>query len=679
MTNGFRFCISATFTAEPLERVIQFWARELETEFEPRFAPYHQVLQTLLDPASDFASNRRGLNVVLVRPEDIGQNEAIFAEYVEAARQSKFHVPLLFVVCPQVQNEFVLQIPPSASGISYLFWNDPKPRWYNPEGDRLGKIAYSDEGFAGIGTAIVRHAYAISAAPYKVIAVDCDNTLWKGVCGEDGPAGVVLDEPRRFLQQFLLSQREQGMLLSIVSKNNQTDVRETFARHPEFPLRLEHFIDCRINWNPKPENLAAIARSLNLGLDSFIFLDDDARECAEVREELPEVLTLALPPDNEIPSFLRKVWAFDHPAVTDEDRKRSESYQQAQQFGSAIRGAVSMEEFFRSLQLNVTMQPLSAEKLARVAQLTNRTNQFNFTTIRRTEAEVQATLRDGLEWYTADVSDRFGHYGLTGVLALRQHSGDLEVETFLLSCRVLGRGVEYRILRWVGDLALSRKLPEVRIPITATEKNAPARDFLNKVIAESGASGPNFQAEFLSRLVPRAELPIAASDPPEARSTAQRRVVDFARIANELSSEEAIVAKLRGQAISGERGFLANPPATDIEVRLAAIWSELLARPGVSLDDNFFDLGGHSLLAVLLLVRIKEEFGIEIAIDDVYSADMTLDKLARLVEAHQLEASDPAQYAALLQEIEGMSDAEVLEMLAHEEAASRQLHRGSEG
>lgn len=687
MSNGFRFSISATFTAEPVEAVIAFWAKELESEFEVEFAPYNQVMQSLADPASLFAKNRRGLNVILLRAEDLGQFEAYdeaaagqvqtnVTAALEAAAGTAFSVPLLIVTCPaspRFPHEIRVAAPQKA-GVHLLEWQQvaelyPVAEWYNAEGDRLGKIPLTEAGFAALGTAMVRHAVALSSPPYKVIVSDCDNTLWKGVCGEDGPRGVAVDEARWFLHEFLLRQRDAGMLLAMASKNNDPDVLETFAQNPEWPLRADHFTTRRINWRPKTENLPEMAAELGLGLDSFIFLDDDARECAEIREELPEVLMLPLPrADADIPHFLRHVWAFDHPVITAEDRARAESYRQAVEFGRAVHSAVSIEEFFRSLDLRVTIRPLTPDHVARVAQLTQRTNQFNFTTIRRTEAEIAALTAAGVECWTMEVADRFGEYGLTGVLLFEAVDEALRVDSFLLSCRVLGRGVEHHVMRWLGDMALTRGMREIEITAVETAKNAPARQFLSSILGEAAKAGVpyRFSASYLTSLEPSAAVAVPVEDRPKSAAAPKRRI-DFARIARELNTVDAIMARMR-PALGG-RANGSHPPVTELEQKLAAIWSELLGQAAVSLDDNFFDLGGHSLIAVLLLAKIKETIGVEVPIDEVYSGDLTLGKLAAAVESQQLAATDPEEYAALLAELESMSDEEVRELLAREEGS----------
>ncbi len=283
-----------------------------------------------------------------------------------------------------------------------------------------------------------------------------------------------------------MRQRAFGMLLALASKNNLADVMETFARHPEMPLRPEHFSAMRVNWEPKPGNLCSIAEELGLGVDSFLFLDDSAKECAEMREEQPQVLALELP-GGLVERMKRRRNTFwimcgrlDHLGVTEEDRKRAASYEQARGFGQAFQNAHSLEEFMASLQLRVEIEPLAEGQLVRVAQLTQRTNQFNFTTVRRSEAEIRQLLETH-ECLVVKVKDRFGEYGLTGAILFRIEQGTSYIDSFLLSCRVLGRGVEHVIMSYLGKRA---GVQFVEAALKKSGKNQPALQFLRSVGSE---------------------------------------------------------------------------------------------------------------------------------------------------------------------------------------------------
>lgn len=701
-SNPFRFAISATFTAEPIRRTIGFWARQLNADFEVRFAPYNQLLQSLVDPQSELALNTNGVNVLLARLEDLGQFRSgatdphsrieknvhhLIQELLGAS--SRLSAPLIFCLCPSSsaftgEEEFTSRMrslfstaTQGSANVHCLDYCDierlyPVENPLDPEGERLGKIPYTDLYFCALGTSIVRYAHALARPPYKLVALDCDNTLWQGICGEDGPEGVVLDAPRRALQNFMLEQRESGMLLTMASKNNERDVLDTFAVHPEMPLQLRHFAAWRLNWNAKSENVVELAEQLGLGLDSFIFVDDNPKECAEIAGAVPEVLALTLPEDiNQTAHFLAHVWAFDRPVVTEEDRKRNTYYEKAQQFGDEIRSASNLQDFMASLDLRVTLKPMTGDRLARVAQLTQRTNQFNFTTIRRSEADIASILRAGYECYIVEASDRFGDYGLVGVLIVSRTSTELLVDTFLLSCRALGRGVEHRMLAFLGQLAAESGLETVVLTLNPTPKNQPARQFLESIDFGSRVDGSDRTSVILPSSAAQAFVWRASARPSPVRvvseptsQPAHARKVDYACIAGQLSTAEAILQKVRAEV----RPAMARESMTEIETKLAHIWAELLELPTVSRHDNFFDIGGHSLVAVLLLLRIRETFAVELSIDDVYSGTLTLADLATRIETAQLADVDPEEYAALLAEIEGLSDEQARELLEQGQA-----------
>ena len=536
----------------------------------------------------------------------------------------------------------------------------PSPDYEAPGGGHLGHIPYTEAYYTALGTALVRRAHAIARPPYKVIALDCDDTLWKGLCGEDGPGGIALDPPRRELQQFMLEQRQAGVLLTIASKNNDPDVVEAFERNPDMPLQLSHFVARRVNWESKADNLATLAAELDLGLDSFIFVDDNPKECAEVETGVPEVLSVPLPADPEqIPDFLRHVWAFDHAVITDADRERNASYTRAQGFAAGMRSTSNLRQFMAGLELKVRIAPLTPAELPRAAQLTQRTNQFNFTTIRRSESELGRLLDDpAYRCFTVSVSDRFGDYGLTGVVIGSSSGDEFLIDTFLLSCRVLGRGVEHRVMAFLADLGFET----IVVTLVPTSRNSPARQFLDSLGAPDESLTYRFPAETLRGLEWKPVDTPAPAPVPTARGAIERSTPEYVRIARTLSTPAQILAEMRRESRGAMTAPASNPPSTETEIRLAEIWADLLHAPTIAASDNFFDLGGHSLLAVLLLVRIQETFGIELAIDDVYSGALTLAELAE-----RIDMSSP-EYAQLLQEIEALSDEEARRMLAEGES-----------
>jgi FkbH-like protein len=686
--SGPSIVVSATFTADAIEPALAFWMRELGFDYRIQIAPYNQVFQLLLDPAGALAANHDGVNVVLVRFEDWASDEAHpdnaqhFAASLRTAAQS-FAAPLLVCICPPTESRMEQLVATAIAGLTtvHLIAPDeidalyPVAQPHDPHADKLGHIPYTPAYFAALATMIARKIHGLRTPPFKVVALDCDDTLWRGICGEEGPQGVVVDPPRRALQEFMLARHAEGMLLTLCSKNNVEDVLDTFRLHPEMVLRMDHFAAWRINWSSKPANLAALAEDLELGLDSFILVDDNPRECREVEATYPQVLALPLPPDEEIPEFLRHVWAFDRLRLTEEDRARPAMYAQELDRQSAEKQAVSLGDFLRGLHLEVRIAPMSPKDLARVAQLTQRTNQMNFTTVRRSESDIQALLESGkAECLAVHVNDRFGSYGLAGAMIFRSGVDAILVDTFLLSCRALGRGVEHRMLAALGGVAQQRGLAAVEARYVRSQRNRPALLFLENAGLEfQSVRGEallyRFPAEFAARIAyqPSSVLPKALDG--AQPSAASRNGIPYQRISTGLRTIEQIIEQMdsRGADFS-PRGTLVPPvaPRSDLERQLCRIWSTMLNVHPIGIHDNFFDLGGHSLLAVQLLSRLKDELAIELSLEVVYGADFTVAELAKAIELREIEMAGSEQYAALLADVESLTDEEVRELLAKE-------------
>jgi FkbH-like protein len=330
----------------------------------------------------------------------------------------------------------------------------------NPKMWLLAKIPWSESFSQQIAKQIARIVKALKTPARKVLVMDCDNTLWGGVVGEDGLAALEIGEDApgnayAQLQHYVLALRERGILLALVSKNDEAEVWEVFNKHPGMILKREHIAAARINWLPKSQNLRQLANDLNVGSDSLVFIDDSAAECAEVSANAPEVLTLHLSGDAAYNvRLIEESCAFDQLSLTHEDLQRAEMYVQEQEREALRTGVKSMEEYLAGLELCVSIVKITEAQLGRITQLVNKTNQFNLTTIRKTDAEVRALWQDP-SWhlFALSVTDRFGDYGLTGVAFCVERNESLEIETLALSCRVLGRGVETTLLAVLREKA----------------------------------------------------------------------------------------------------------------------------------------------------------------------------------------------------------------------------------
>ena len=317
----------------------------------------------------------------------------------------------------------------------------------------------------------------------KCLVLDLDNTLWGGVLGEDGPAGVALGANypgSAFLefQRHVLDLHARGVILAIASKNNAADVAEMFATNKSMLLTPAHFSAQAVHWRPKSESLREIAAALNIGLEHMVFADDSAAERAEVRQALPGITVIDLPaqPERYAEALLQE-GLFDTLGLSAEDRRRGDLYRQRAE-AEAVRGKVgSVEDYYRDLEMVVSVAPVQATSLTRTAQLTQKTNQFNITTRRYTEAEVARRASDP-DWFVATIAvrDRFGDNGIVGIVMAQKRASTLEIDTVLLSCRVIGRTIETAMLALLCDRARQYGVASLLGTIIPTAKNEPARE-----------------------------------------------------------------------------------------------------------------------------------------------------------------------------------------------------------
>ena len=332
-----------------------------------------------------------------------------------------------------------------------------------------------------------RFLHPITGKTAKCLVLDLDNTLWGGVIGEDGLHGIKvgLEHPGsayRALQRAALDLYHRGIILAVCSKNNPDDAREALQKHDGMLLRPAHFAALRINWNDKGRNLREIAAELNIGIDSLAFFDDNPAERELVRQQVPEVMVLEPPEDpGEFARALRESPVFERLTLSAEDRERGKFYAQDRERGELEQAAGSLEDFYRSLKQEAEMGAVTPATLTRVAQLTQKTNQFNMTTKRYSEAEIAALAADPswcIRWIR--VRDRFGDNGIVGVAMAQDRGGGLwEIDNFLMSCRVIGRTVETAVLASLIEQAKQGRGGASRIGarFIPTKKNAPAKEF----------------------------------------------------------------------------------------------------------------------------------------------------------------------------------------------------------
>lgn len=353
-------------------------------------------------------------------------------------------------------------------------------KWY------LYHQPYTEIFWQEIGAQLGRIIAAEKISPKKCIVLDGDNTLWGGIVGEDGLQGIQLGDEFpgaafRDFQRHLLWLKNRGVFLAVASKNNPADVFEIFDKHDAMVLRKKDIAVFEIGWESKVESIKRIAQKLNIGLDSLVFIDDSSKETGEMRDRLPEVTCLMTPEETAfLPDLLKKTDLFDTVEITDEDRERTEMAV-SEQSRLVLQETMSEEDFRKSLELKVDVFKIEKHHLARVTQLINKTNQFNLTTVRRTQDEVEALIenKDSLV-LGCDVKDRYGAYGLVGVAILKKEDKVGDIDTLLMSCRVLGRGAETAFLAKLAEGAEILSCAEIQGRYIPTPKNNMVREFYKK-------------------------------------------------------------------------------------------------------------------------------------------------------------------------------------------------------
>jgi FkbH-like protein len=361
-----------------------------------------------------------------------------------------------------------------------------KKRWY------LGGMKYSLSGEKTLAREITRTLEAVvGARRKKCLVVDLDNTLWGGVIGEDGPQGVQLSETGegaryKDFQRRIRQLKDLGVILAIVSKNNYGDVEEMFNTHGHMVLKKDDFASLKINWISKPENIAEVAQDLDIGTDSFVFIDDNPAERELVRSAMPEVSVPDFPPDSSLlPDFIEQVYR-DHffaLDLTEEDSQRTETYLQNARRAAERNAAVGVKEYLAALKTKITIWRVSDDDLPRAAQLTQKTNQFNFTTKRYTEQDLQ-DFRNAANSsvYIGSVADKFGENGKTLLAIVKETSSDTaEIDTFLMSCRVMGRFIEDKVFDFLANELRRKGVKKLRLPYLPTKKNMPAKAMLDRL------------------------------------------------------------------------------------------------------------------------------------------------------------------------------------------------------
>lgn len=361
--------------------------------------------------------------------------------------------------------------------------------WHDPVAWNMAKQPLAHALIPYHADNLCRLIAAMRGKSRKALVLDLDNTLWAGVIGDDGITGINIaqgdatGEAHLALQAYALRLREHGVVLAVSSKNTDEIARQVFREHPDMLIREEHIAVFQANWNDKASNLEAIAEALNIGLEAVVFVDDNPAERALVRQRLPMVAVPELPEDPAY--YVRTIAAagyFEAVGFGDEDRKRAQFYSDNAKRVALAANIGGIDDYLRSLQMKIDFRPFDEPGRARIAQLINKSNQFNLTTRRYTEAEIDALIADD-SVFTMQIrlEDSFGDNGMISTIIVRPQGNDWEIDTWLMSCRVLGRRVEEAALAQLVHHGRQRGIERLVGVYRPTERNGIVKDHYAKL------------------------------------------------------------------------------------------------------------------------------------------------------------------------------------------------------
>ena len=459
------------------------WVPEAYRDFlRPRSMEFDEIVRRFRDEAHALLSAFRGRCNAPVVMHNFAPPSYLAAGALDA-RQPQGQQELI-----RRLNDALADISRTITGVHLLDYaalvgRHGAANWYDVRMQHFARAPIAAMMQTHLAAEHLKYLRALNGLSKKCLVVDLDNTLWGGVLGEEGPLGIQLGAtyPGSAFVEFqhrLLDLHTRGVILAVASKNNPSDVDEVFQANPAMVLKKSHFAEMQVHWNSKTVSLPEIARRLNIGLEHCVFADDNPVECEEVRRSLPMVTVIELPSQPERYSeVLLQEGLFDTLGLTDEDRRRGELYRQRAEAETLRASIGSVEDYYRDLQMELSLAPVDRISLPRAAQLTQKTNQFNATTRRYSEADIERRTSDA-NWIVTSIGvrDRFGDNGIVGFVMAHCEDGVLNVDTFLLSCRVIGRGVETAMLAHLCDCARAKEARSLTATVIPSSKNEPVRD-----------------------------------------------------------------------------------------------------------------------------------------------------------------------------------------------------------
>lgn len=629
-----RISIAANFTIEPALDAMQFWCRRLELPMSVALAPYDQIEQQLLQPNAAWFSEA-DTRLVVIDPDawvdangGTGRVET-FLDLLDAHPQRRLAIVLCVLPAPsgdsvraqaarrvagRLLSSPVSEIDGPLLDLSNLAFRYCVNQERSPYIDELGRHPFTLPWLTALGTQLFRQLRADVRRRHKVLVLDCDGTLWDGECA----FAISIPEHKRAFQRSVLRLRASGVILALCTRNRKRDVIDAFS-HPDMCIRLDDIAAIEASWEPKSQSLRRLADALSLSTDSFVLIDDDPVMCAEVLAHCSDVCVVHLPESQQLQARVAEhLWELDGGITTEEDGRRAEAYRDEAMRRRARSETTDLDAFVAGLRVEVRKRCADPGDAQRIAQLAQRSNQFNLSDCRLNVGEVLATLSC---WRVAEVQDRFGSYGLTCAARVEVWEGALNVDALILSCRVLGRGVETTFFELLQAEAQESGLPVMSVAYRRTLRNAPAFMFLRAI-------APNFNAEegrvaIASDVCPARHSDVQVQTPPlplvmpwetsgaSGVSVPLGERVDAGTILAGIESERPVRFVRRGPYVA---------PSGPVETLLAEIFAEALRVDRVGASDDFFELGGYSMLALRVVWRIHDAFGVNVHLSKLYDA-----------------------------------------------------------
>jgi len=522
-------CLSS-FTFDPIRPALELQGLHAGFALETYVAPFGQAEQELIDQASGLTSFKADVVLVAIRLQDVcpalyerfnalaaGEAEQLVRHWIvrlqgalDAFRKrSSAHVliqnydrpaaPALGIADAKAATSQFAVIDDANAALTVLADSFDNVRvmdydtlvarygrrdWIDPRMALFARIPVAPKHDWALAGFYVRHLRPLYGLSKKALVLDADNTLWGGVVGDVGLGGIALgpDYPGNAyvaFQRRVLDLYHRGVVLCLASKNEPGAVEEVLEKHPEMVLRTKHFAAMRVNWSPKPDNVRQMADALNLGLDSFVFIDDSPVECEMMRTALPQVLSITLPAEPAAyAGVIESLDCFDQWTVSGEDRQRGQLYRAEARRRESRSAAVDLPTFYRRLRMKMTLSIDEPMHVSRAAQMTNRTNQFNMHTIRCTEDDIRRFMdAPDHHVFTLALADRFGDNGIVGLAVVIHRPDTWCLHMFLMSCRVLGRTVEQTFIGWIAGQARAAGADQLVGEFVPTAKNKPFAGF----------------------------------------------------------------------------------------------------------------------------------------------------------------------------------------------------------